>query len=144
MFCRRQVSNSIYIWCQGLVLSTTLKHDAYNNSKGVESVKAMTLKVQKMPYITSSIVRSPDEVFPAMADSIDPYQISPEQERAFYEASSASQGQLAIQKHSKKYLLETHLKNLEQLHDPKPTTKHLILSTAYSLSVSSFDTLQKV
>ncbi len=104
----------------------------------------MTLKVQKMPYITPSIVKSPDEVFPAMADSIDPYQISPEQERAFYDASSASQGQLAIQKHSKKYLLETHLMNLELLQDSKHKTKHLILSTAYSPSVCSFNTLQKV
>jgi hypothetical protein len=105
-------------------------------SKGVCSVKAKILKVQKMPYITPSIVKSPNEVFPAMADSIDPYQISPQQDRDFYEASSASQGQLAIQKHSKEYLLETHLKDLELFHDSKPTTKHLTLSTAHSPSVS--------
>jgi hypothetical protein len=79
-----------------------------------------------------------------MADSIDPYQISPEQERAFYEASSSCQGQIATQKHSKEGLLKTHFKNLELLKDPKTATKHLILSTAYSPSVSSLDTLQKV
>ena len=119
-------------------------HKIVQDSKGVDLIQAMTLKVQKMPYSTPSIVKSPDEVFPAMADSIDPCQISPEQERALFEASSASQGKLAIQKHSKEYLLETHLKNLELFHDSKPTTKYLILSTAYSPSVSSFDTLQKV
>jgi hypothetical protein len=119
-------------------------HTIVQDSEGVDPVKAMTLKVQTMPYVTPSIVKSPDEVFSAMGDSIEPYQISPEQERAFYEASSASQGQLATQKHSKKYLLETHLKNLELLRDSKATTKHLILSTAYSPSVCSLYTLQKV
>jgi hypothetical protein len=54
-----------------------MMHKIVQDSKGVDLIQAMTLKVQKMPYITPSIVKSPDEVFPAMADSIDPYQISP-------------------------------------------------------------------
>jgi hypothetical protein len=101
-----------------------MTHTIVQDSKGVDSVRAMTLKVQKMPYITPSIVKSPDEVFPSMADSLDPYQVSPEQERTFYEASSANQGQLAIQTHSKEYLLETYLKNpeLHMIQSLQPNT----------------------
>lgn len=102
------------------------------------------MKIQKMPYINPSIVNPSVQVSPEMADSIDPYQISPEQERAFYEASSSRQGQITTQKHSKEELLKTHFKNLELLKDPKTATKHLILSTAYSPSVFSLDALQKV
>ncbi len=106
--------------------------------------EATNLKIQKMPYITPSIVESAVQLSPAMPDSIDPYQISPEQERAFYEASSASKGQIAAQKHSKEELLKAHFQNLELLQNSKTATKHLILSTAYSPSVSSLGTLQKV
>ena len=79
-----------------------------------------------------------------MADSIDTYQISPEQEGSFYEASAAFQGQVIAQKHSREELLKIHLKNLKLLQTPKTATKQVILPTAYRPSVSPLNTLQKV
>jgi hypothetical protein len=65
-----------------------------------------------------------------MADSVDTYRISPEHEKASHEASTAFQGQIAVQKHSKEELLKTHFNNLELLKNSKIATKQLILPSA--------------
>jgi hypothetical protein len=80
----------------------------------------------------------------AIDDSVDTYEISPDQEKAFYQKSSAFQGQKAVQKHSKEELLKAHFRNLELLQSSKNATKQLVLLTAYSPSNSTLDTLQKV
>lgn len=80
----------------------------------------------------------------AMAKLVDTYETSPEKEKNLYLASATLQGRPAIQKHSKEELLKTHFKNLELSQSSKTTVKQLVLSNAYSPSLSSLDTLQKV
>jgi hypothetical protein len=112
--------------------------------RGLGEIDAMVLKIQKMPCITPSIVNSDQQVSSAMTESIDTYQTSPDQEKAFYDASPALQGQVTSQKHSKEELVKAHFKNLELLQNSKPANKELILPTAYSPSSASLSTLQKV
>jgi hypothetical protein len=107
-------------------------------------VRKCLKRFDKMPYINPSLVDSSVQVPFPMADSIDTYQISPEQERSFYEASSALKGQIIAQKRSREELLKVHSKNLKLLQNPKTTTKQLILPTAYRPSLSPLDALQKV
>jgi hypothetical protein len=97
-----------------------------------------------MPYITPSVVNSDQQVSSAMTESIDTYQTSLDQEKAFYDASPALQGQVTSQKHSKEELVKARFKNLELLKNSKPANKELILPTAYSPSSASLSTLQKV
>jgi hypothetical protein len=79
-----------------------------------------------------------------MEHSINTYEISPDQERAFYQTLSAFGGQVAAQKNSKEELLSEHLKNLALLRSPKDASRRSILPAAYSPSRSSLDPLQKV
>jgi hypothetical protein len=112
--------------------------------RGLGEIDAMVLKIQKMLYITPSIVNSDQQVSSAMTESIDTYRTPPDQEKAFYDASPAFQGRVSSQKHSKEELVKAHFKNLELLKNSKPATKELILPTAYSPSSASLSTLQKV
>jgi hypothetical protein len=109
-----------------------------------EEIETMLSKSQKMPYLGPSIINSDYQRSAVMADQIDSYEPSPEQERASYEAAANFKGQVAVQKHSKEHLIKTHFSKLELLKNANPATKQLILPIAYSPSTSSLDSLRKV
>jgi len=79
-----------------------------------------------------------------MADPIDWYETSPEQERISHEAAASFKGKIAVQKHSKEELIKAHFAKLQLLKSAKPAAKQIVLPIAYSPSISSLDTLQKV
>lgn len=102
------------------------------------------LKTQKISYLGPSIINPEYQASLVMADSVDSYESSPEQERISLEAAASFKGQVAVQKHSKEELIEAHFAKLQLLKNTKTAIKQLILPIAYSPSNSSLDTLQKV
>ena len=72
------------------------------------------------------------------------YELSPDQHRQIYEASSSGQGEAAIQKYSKEELLAMHYKNIDLLKKNQPVIREFVLPIAYAPSTISLDELQKV
>ena len=72
------------------------------------------------------------------------YELSPDQHRQIYEASSSGRGETAIQKHSKEELLAVHYNNIDLLKKNKPVIREFVLPIAYAPSTISLDELQKV
>ncbi|KAG4430492.1 hypothetical protein IFR05_014016, partial [Cadophora sp. M221] len=75
---------------------------------------------------------------------INSYELSPDQHRRIYEASSNGQGDIATQRQSKDDLIAVHYKNIDLLKKPKPAIREFVLPVAYAPSSLSLDELQKI
>ncbi len=80
---------------------------------------------------------------PSVVDAANSYELSPDQHKIIYEGSLALEGQTPPVQ-VKEDLLRIHARNLELSNKSKHSNRQFVLPAAYSPSISSLDTLQKV
>ncbi len=81
---------------------------------------------------------------PSIAEVVNSYEATPDEERLRYELSTKLSEKDAVQKRSGEELAREHMRNLDLLSKNKPKVREFALLAAYAPSASSLDTLHKV
>ncbi len=76
-------------------------------------------------------------------NSLSSYELSPDEERVYYQKSQSLEGQ-DLPKKEKDDMLREHAANLDLLRLHRFPVKQFVLPAAYAPSISSLNTLQKV